>query len=140
MSKSGHILKFVLAAIMMIVVALGLCLDGCSNIGTEGEASRTYGNNDDEKGQYVELCADTPFEGIAAESVSIPAPTASSTERNRIQWRYTHSRSLAYVQNHDTLSRLSAEYITLSTSEAIALCYSTRSCDYYVYAERKILI
>lgn len=132
MKKSGYILRLLAVAITMIVGALGLYADGNRSCASGDTAKETE--------QYVELCADTPFEGIAAESVSIPAPTASSSERNRIQWRYTHSRSLAYVQNHDTLSRLSAEYITLSTSEAIALCYSTRSCDYYVYAERKILI
>lgn len=140
MSRLGYILKSVVAAISVMVVAVGVYLDEHRAFLVEGNGVYLSSNDSSEREQYVELSTDISYTGYAVESISIPAPTSSSLERNKVQWWHTQSRSLVSVLICDLQSRLSANNILLTTSEAIALCNSSRSCDYYVYAERKILI
>lgn len=139
MSKLGYILKLVVATAMMAAAAV-VCLGELYGVSAERNGSYQSGNGGDEREQYVEICSNTPYAGIAAESINIPAPAASSSERSRVQWTNTQSRPLAYAVIYGLSSSVSANYIILTTSEAKALCTSTRPCDYYVYAERKILI
>ncbi|MCQ2237011.1 MAG: hypothetical protein MJZ18_08460 [Bacteroidales bacterium] len=140
MSRLGYILKSVVAAISVMVVAVGVYLDEHRAFLVEGNGVYLSSNDSSEREQYVELSTDISYTGYAVESISIPAPTSSSLERNKVQWGHTQSRSLVSVLICDLQSRLSANNILLTTSEAIALCNSSRSCDYYVYAERKMLI
>lgn len=139
MSKLRYILKLVAATVMM-VVAVGVCLDERHGNSAEDNGSYQSCKDNNEREQYVEICADIPYAGIAAETISIPVPTTARPERSRVQWNYTQSRPLAYALICGVLSSISANYTIQTTSEAIALCNSRRPCDYYVYAERKILI